>query len=151
MEIDRQAPVQAQAELLIEAPVEQAWRLLTDISQWSRWNPGVNRVKVHGPIEPGTKFEWRSRRIPIASQIAVVEPERTIAWTGRSLGMDAVHVWHFEARENGVLARTEESLDGTLARWFQGQLQQSLQRSLTESLRLLSSECKRRGRERSAH
>ncbi len=147
MEIKHDAPVKARAEQVIDAPLDQAWALLTNIAEWSRWNPGVNRVKVHGPIESGTQFEWRSGRIPISSRIEVVEPERKIAWTGRSLGMDAIHIWEFEARDDGLFARTEESLDGTLARWFSGQLQGKLQTALSESLRLLASECKRRSRE----
>ncbi len=151
MEIDRAAPVQARAELLVDAPLGQAWSILTKISEWSRWNPGVNRVVVGGPIEAGTEFSWRAGRVPIASRLVAVEPEHRIAWTGRTLGMDAIHVWGFEARDDGVMVHTEESLDGIPARWFQGRLQEMLQRNLTESLRLLRSECKRRGREGSAH
>ncbi len=150
MEIDHEAPVQARAELLIDAPPDQVWSILTNISEWSRWNPGVNRVVVGGAIEAGTEFTWRDGRVPIASRLVTVESERRIVWTGRSLGMDAVHVWGFEARDDGVMVHTEESLDGTLARWFQGRMQEMLQRKLTESLRLLRSECKRRSRERSA-
>jgi carbon monoxide dehydrogenase subunit G len=150
MQIDGAAPVQARAELLVEAPQSQAWALLTNISEWSRWNPGVNRVVVEGPIAEGTEFRWRAGRLSIASRLVVVEPERRFVWTGRTLGMDAVHVWEFEGRGEEVLVRTEESLDGTLARWFQGRLQGTVQRTLDESLRLLSSECKRRGRERAA-
>lgn len=150
MEIDREAPVQARAELLIDAPLGQAWSILTNISEWSRWNPGVNRVVVSGALEAGTEFNWRSGRVPIASRLVEVEPERRIVWTGRTLGMDAVHAWGFEARDDGVMVHTEESLDGTLARWFQGRMREMLQRTLTESLRLLRSECKRRSRERAA-
>lgn len=150
MDIDREAPVQAQAELLIDASPDQAWALLTNIAEWSRWNPGVNRVTVHGSLEPGTRFSWRSGRLPIESKLEVVEDERRIVWTGRTLGMDAVHTWDFEPQGEGVLVRTAESLDGTLARWFKGQLQSTLDRTLNESLRLLASECKRRGRERAA-
>lgn len=148
MKIDSDAPVQAQAELPIDAPLDQVWSLLTDISAWSRWNPGVNRVVVKGPIAAGTEFTWRSGRVPIASKLVQVAAEAQIAWTGRSLGMDAVHVWTFEARDGSVMAHTEESLDGLLARWMQGRMQRMLQSTLTESLRLLASECKRRGRER---
>jgi uncharacterized protein YndB with AHSA1/START domain len=148
--IDSEAPVQARAELLIDVPLGQAWSILTNISEWSRWNPGVNRVVLRGPIEAGTEFGWRTGRLPIASRLVAVEPERRIVWTGRTLGLDAVQVWEFEARDDGVMVSTEESLDGTLARWFQGRLQEMRQRNLTESLRLLRSECKRRGREGSA-
>ena len=151
MEINREAPVQARAELLIDASPEQAWALLSNIGQWSRWRPGINRIAVNGSIEPGTEFSWRDGRVPITSRLVVVEPERRIVWTGRSLGMDAVHVWEFEARDDGLLVRTEESLDGTLARWFQGRMEQMLESKLTEALRLLGSECKRRSRERAAH
>lgn len=150
MNIDSEAPVQARAELLIDAPLGQAWSILTTISEWSRWNPGVNRVVVDGPIEAGTKFGWRTGRLPIMSRLVAVEPERRITWTGRTLGLNTVNVWGFEVRDDGVMVHTEESLDGLLARWFQGRLQEMRQHKLVESLRLLRSECKRRGRERSA-
>ena len=62
MNIDSEAPVQARAELLIDVPLGQAWSILTNISEWSRWNPGVNRVVLRGPIEAGTEFGWRTGR-----------------------------------------------------------------------------------------
>lgn len=56
MKINLDTPVVSTAETLISAPIEVVWKKLTDINNWSRWNPDVKNVDLRGPIVPGTKF-----------------------------------------------------------------------------------------------
>ena len=48
----------------------------------------------------------------ITSTISQVNRPRLLAWTGRSLGIEASHTWHMESKGEGVLVRTEESWEG---------------------------------------
>ena len=73
-----------------------------------------------------------------------VEPPRLIAWTGRTFGIKADHVYTVEPRDGKTLVRTEESYDGLVSRLFRGPLQKTLDQALAEGLRYLKAEAERR-------
>ena len=56
MEINRQAPAVASAQAVVSAPLDVVWSILTNIADWSRWNPDVSFVDLRGPLAPGTEF-----------------------------------------------------------------------------------------------
>ncbi len=39
------------------ASPEAIWRLFSDVPGWKNWNPGVERIEIHGPFAAGTTFE----------------------------------------------------------------------------------------------
>jgi len=41
MQINANAPAIAHHEIMINAPLERIWQLLTDIDRWSTWYPAV--------------------------------------------------------------------------------------------------------------
>jgi len=113
LDINRKAPATASAEAVILAPLNVVWSVLTKIDEWSRWNPDVSRVELRNPLTPGTEFHWKTGSgASNVSTLQEVEPERRVAWTGRTLGIRAVHVWTFAEQDGGVLVRSEESFDG---------------------------------------
>jgi len=144
LDIDRKAPATASAEVVILAPLSVVWSILTKIDDWNRWNPDVSRVELRGPLTPGTEFHWKVRSgASIVSTLQEVEPERRVAWTGRMLGIRAVHVWTFEEQDGGVLVRSEESFDGFIVRLFAGSMRRTLASSLEKGVRALKAECER--------
>ena len=143
MELEQDAPVVASSEADIAAPAEATWDAITDFASWPEWNPDVRFVEIDGPVEPGTQFRWKA--VPtIASRLEEVEAPRRLAWTGKTFGVRAVHVWSFEPRGDSTLARTEESWSGFLPRLLRGQLRRTLQKSLDEGLTRLAAEAERR-------
>jgi len=82
-------------------------------------------------------FYWKAKGLDIISTIRVLEPIHHIGWTGRSLGMQARHLWTFDASKESTLVTTEESLSG----WFPSLLKifdpHFLEKSLINSLQVL--------------
>ena len=142
-EIDRQAPVVGASELEIPAAPEAVWKVLTDFERWPSWNPDVKSMSMQGPLAVGSEFEWRAGPGTITSTIQRVEPPRLIAWTGRTLGIRAIHFWWLEPRDAGTFVRTEESYDGLVARVLRRPLQKTLDRALEDGLRHLKAEVER--------
>ena len=104
LDINRKAPATASAEAVILAPLNDFWSVLTKIDGRSRWNPDVSRVELRDSLTPGTEFHWKTASgASIVSTLQEVEPERRVAWTGRTLGIRAVHVWTFAEQDGGVL------------------------------------------------
>jgi len=144
MEVRQDAPVREAAERVINAPRGVVWSVLTDLEGWPGWNPDVTRMEVDGPLEPGTVFRWTGGGSKIVSRLEEVVPERRIAWTGRTMGIRAVHVWTLEPEGEGVRVSTRESFEGPVASVLRWALRGMLAKSLASGLEALDAECRRR-------
>jgi hypothetical protein len=144
--IDEHAPVTAAAEIEIEATPDTVWDVLTTIDRWPSWNPAVKSMSMQGPLAPGSVFRWKAGPGTITSTIRRVEPQRLIAWTGKTLGIRAIHVYRLEPRDGRTFVQTEESYSGIVARLLRGSLQKTLDGALADGLRYLKEEAERRAR-----
>lgn len=142
--INEMAPVVGRSEVEIAAPPEAVWEVLTSFEGWPSWLRDVKSMSVDGPIAGGTVFRWKAGPGTITSTIQRAERPRLIAWTGRTLGIKAIHFWHFEGRDGATFVRTEESYEGLTARLLRGSLQKTLDRALDDGLQDLKAEVERR-------
>ena len=142
--IDPDAPVAGTSEIVIEAPPDTVWDVLTAIDDWPTWNPDVKEASLQGPLAPSTEFRWKAGPGTITSTLQHVERPRLIAWTGRTFGVDAFHVWRLEPKDGSTHVRTEETFDGLVARLLRGRLQKQLDEGLESGLRHLKTEAERR-------
>ena len=140
---DLQGPVFGTAEIDVAAPVETVWRVLTDLERWPSWNPDVTSMSVNGPLANGTVFRWKAGTRTIVSTIEQVDPPHVVAWSGKTLGVRATHVWHFEQQGETTHVRTQEALKGLVARVLHGSLQKTLDKALEDGLRNLKAEAER--------
>ena len=141
--IDRNAPVVSATELEVDAPIGHVWDVLTAIEKWPAWNPDVKAVSLDGRFAEGSTFQWKAGPGTIRSVIEHVDRPGLVAWSGRTLGIRAVHVWHLEAQNGKTLVRTEESYDGLVARVLRRSLQKTLDTALTDGTRYLKAEAER--------
>lgn len=137
MNIDKNAPMIASDEIIIEAPIEDVWDLESDINHWPEWQPGVSEAMLEGELLPGNVFRWKGQGLSIVSTLEEVEPPRRIGWTGKAIGIDAIHIWTFESVNGGTRVVTEESWSGWLTRIFKFFDRKMLQKSLQKSLQQL--------------
>lgn len=146
MDADRTAPVCETGEVLVPTGPDIVWDTLTDLRSWPRWMPGVKRVDVGEPFRVGTTFRWKAGPGTIRSRILESDRPRRVAWKGRTLGIDAVHVWRIEAYGDGSRVVTEESWSGLLARLLRGTMAKAVRKALDEGLPALRDEAERRAR-----
>jgi uncharacterized protein YndB with AHSA1/START domain len=144
MKVDEHAPVIGSAEAQVAAPPEVVWDILAALETWPSWNPDVKSVQVDGPVAEGTTFRWKAKPGTIRSRIERLDRPSLIGWTGRTLGIDAVHVWRLEPRDSGTFVRTEESFSGLLPRLMRGRIQKTLDAALDTGVRQLKAEAERR-------
>lgn len=142
--IDERAPVVGAGEIVISAVPETIWDVLATIERWPEWNPDVKWVSIEGAVAEGTQFRWKSGPGTLTSTLQQVDRPRLIAWTGRTFGIDAVHVWRLDPRDGTTVVRTEESFDGLVARLFRRPLRKTLAGALDRGLRHLKAEAERR-------
>lgn len=75
-----------------------------------------------------------------------VKRGRLLAWTGRMMGIKAVHVWHLEPRGAGTLVVNEESWEGLVALLLHRSLQKALDKTNASELAHVKAEAERRAR-----
>lgn len=79
----------------------------------------------------------------ITSTISQVNKPRLLAWTGRSLGIEATHIWHIESNGEGVLVRTEEAWEGPFPLLFGWLAKKLLQNSIESWIQQLKAAAER--------
>ncbi len=144
MDINRDAPATAEGEIQIAADPETVFSVMSAIDEWPSWNPDIESVKLEGEVRPDTVFRWRSGPSSLTSTLRVVDPPREIAWTGTTMSIKAVHVFRFEPKDGGTLARSEESWEGFIARLFKGYSRKTLDKGIRRVLAHLRAEAERR-------
>lgn len=137
MEINQKAPVKYQASITIDAPVETVWHLMTDIKNWPQWNPEITDVTIEGDLAAGTVFSWKGKGSSLTSELQVVEPLQIIGWTGKTMGIRAVHVYRFARNGTGTTVTSEESWEGLLVTLTRGYMQKLMAKSLDGGLACL--------------
>ena len=141
--INSGSPVVSAHEVAIDAPITRVWDVLTAIDRWPAWNPDVKSVSIDGPVQKGASFRWKAGPGTISSRVEHIDRPHVVAWSGRTLGIRAVHVWRLESRDGGTLARTEESYDGLVARVLRRSLQKMLDNSLADVASSLKAEAEK--------
>jgi hypothetical protein len=144
MEINRAAPATASGEAIIGAKPETVFSVMAAIEEWPSWNPDVKSVELDGPVEPGTTFRWKSGASSLTSTLEVVDPPHELTWTGKTMGIKAIHVFRFEARDGSTLARSEESWEGLIATLLKGWSRRTLKKGIEDVLSHLKAESERR-------
>ena len=144
MEINLHAPAVADGETQITADPETVWEVIAAIEEWPTWNPDIKSASLEGPLGPGSVFRWKSGWSSLISTLQVVDRPREIAWTGKTMGIRAIHIFRLSPRDSGTLARSEESWEGLIATLLKGYSRKTLDRGIRAFLSALKNESERR-------
>ena len=135
--VNPQAPVYHHEEILIQAPLEEVWTILTHIDEWPEWQAAVSEAHLVGKLGEGAEFRWKAGGLRFLSKIHTHSPYRSFGWTGKTLGASAIHNWRFSEQDNQTRVQVEESLDGFFPRLFKKSFQKSLEKGMRTQLREL--------------
>jgi uncharacterized protein YndB with AHSA1/START domain len=141
--VNTKAPVQSTATILINATSEKVWEVLTDIDRWPLWYPEIRRAKINGPLEPGTTFAWRTGGLHINSTLHIVEPHLHFGWSGKSVGLFAIHNWTLRSVDGKTQVSVAESMEGFVASLFKKKLNKTLEKQMHTWLMRLRTECEK--------
>ena len=110
--IDSTAPVLAHHEAEIQAPLDEVWRLHTDVNAWTTWQSDITTASIDGAFGVGNSFRWSSYGLAVTSTIYAITDRSRILWGGTGDGITGIHEWLFSETPDGVRVTTNESFAG---------------------------------------
>ena len=141
--INQNAPVYCIKSITIDADVEIVWKALTDINKWSIWQEDIISSKLNGELSLGSTFNWKSGGVKIKSTIHTIEPFENFGWTGKTIGLLAIHNWELKSINKETIVCVSESMEGFLATLFKKQFNKTLENGMRNWLNLLKKECEK--------
>jgi uncharacterized protein YndB with AHSA1/START domain len=93
-----------ETEVLIDRPVPDVWRELTDWEGGGRWLPGVDAMRCDGGTRPGATVTFRSRGKDRTSTISEVVPGTAVTLESVQGGVQARYAYRLEPAGQGTRA-----------------------------------------------
>lgn len=142
--INERGPLITTGRIEIAASADLVWSVMTEIERWAEWNPSVKWASLEGELEEGSRFRWKAGPGAITSVVTCMDRPRLLAWTGKTMGVSAIHIWRMQPLGKRTLLVTEESWEGLPASILRPLMQRFLDKSIADGLRFLKAEAERR-------
>jgi hypothetical protein len=143
MTINSSAPAKCSKSIAIHGSSQQIWSVMTDINKWPQWQKDIRKARIKGELSADTKFDWKTGGITIHSKLHTVAPFMHFGWTGKSLGIYAIHNWSLRESGSNTIVNVEESMEGILVKLFRKTFNMKLEKGMLAWLEYLKKECER--------
>ena len=110
--INENASIRDQHSIIINAPIDKVWNILTDFNTWPSWNPEITKVEVSEEVRESTSFSWTLNGNKINSQVQLFKAPNELAWSGKSKWIKGIYSWQLESDENQTIVTLSSSLQG---------------------------------------
>lgn len=132
IDIDRTAPVQADAQATTAATPEAVFAVLADLASWSSVYPELRDLQADGPAAVGGAFRFKSGPMQIEAVVTALEEGRLLAFEGAGKGASSTYVFRVEDADGGALLRGAQSMNGLAVRTMRPMLQKIADTSLQD-------------------
>ncbi len=105
--------IKVEYSLDVQAGAEKLWNILTNVQSWPEWHrTSYIRSVESGPLKEGSAFVAELGGIRWNIKVIKANKPFSICWTGRRLGIQAIHDWEFVEEKGKTKAITRESMSG---------------------------------------
>ncbi|MEQ9230642.1 MAG: SRPBCC family protein [Cyclobacteriaceae bacterium] len=118
--INENASIRDRQSLIINAPIQKVWDILSDVKNWPTWNKEIKSAECD-KVEVGAEFNWTIRLTHFSSTFQVVDAPTLLTWTGKSKLVKSIFVWNLEASDEQTILTVEESVEGFILPVFNNQ------------------------------
>ena len=139
--IDNYAPVKCIKNIAIRADIALVWETLTEIDKWKEWQTDISNSTLNGELKPEVTFDWKIGGTKIHSTLHTVKPNNYLGWTGKTMGIYAIHNWILWVEDGKTIVQAEESMEGFLASLFKNIFNKNIEIGMEKWLELLKKKC----------
>ena len=140
-QINNKAPVVCRRQVTIYASAKVVYHALSQINEWVLWQPEIKKAKLKGFPKAGAAFQWISGGSKINSIIHTASPYHAFGWSGKALGIYAIHNWYIDEQSDHTVVHVEESMQGLLAFMFRKNIKKKLAKGMENWLQFLKHYC----------
>jgi len=134
------APITLERSIVIDAKVEEVWKVLVQIDNWSHWNKDISISKIDGRKRSDCYFRLKSG-FTFRAKVHTLKDNFEFGWTGRALGLFLVNNCKLRKTEDKTSIYIEESLEGIFALLFRGMLQRNFDKRVDNWLQQIKIYC----------
>ena len=99
-------------EIIISAPAERVWDLLTDVEGWPSWYQACQWVRIES-AKP-VSFRWKAHPVTLRSTVVGSDRPRSFAIIADGLGVHAERTFTLRPTPNGTVVISHETQVGLL-------------------------------------
>lgn len=88
------------AEQTIKRPSDEVWAALTDWKNAHNWMPGIDSLRSEGDLAVGTRLTFRARGKDRPSEIAALDPGRSLTLRSKQGRVTADYTYEVEPAEH---------------------------------------------------
>ena len=108
------------SSIVISAPQERVWAILTDFAAYPEWNPFMQSIS--GPLKVGERLSVRiqppgGKSMSFRPKILIVKPNQELRWMGRLIlpGLfDGEHYFQLTPAKDRTLLKQGENFSGLI-------------------------------------
>ncbi len=115
------------SSIVIDKDIETVWNILTNISDFSRWNPLIKHAAIYGPIAQDTRIKATVERWDFDLEIGTVRPSEEISLVGKTIGIRISLLCKVTAEQNKTAVEITASAGGWIAVIFKKKAEGGLQ------------------------
>ena len=104
--------------ILIHAPVERVWQVMTDVDRWHEWTPSITSItrQEATPLGLGSRVVVRQPKLlPAPLTVTAFTPNQSFTWEGKSPGLHTIAHHRVEAAAEGCRATLVLKFHGLLS------------------------------------
>jgi uncharacterized protein YndB with AHSA1/START domain len=109
--INEEASMKDRQSVIINAPIERVWDVLTNLNEWPFWNREIKNISCE-KVAVGAPFDWTIRHTKLNSNFQVVEKPTILAFTGKGKFTKTIFVWELEPSDQQTIITVEQSVEG---------------------------------------
>jgi short-subunit dehydrogenase/uncharacterized protein YndB with AHSA1/START domain len=97
-------PVEVHNEIVIPAPVERVWDLLTDVKGWPSWYRACQWVQVEstGSATRPLSFRWKAHPVTLRSTVIATDRPHSFTFVADAWGLHADRTFTFRPTPDGL-------------------------------------------------
>ena len=118
-QINGDAPIRAEASIMLQVPTYIVWKRIAEIQNWQNWSSVVSETAIRGTLNPGRKFTWNMNEEEFNSEIAAFEPMSSLLIVSKGPWGNNILLWNISSfNQNTTIILVKESIDGFWANWL---------------------------------
>ncbi len=107
--INEEASVKDKQSIVIHAPIDEVWKVVTDIANWNQWNSQVSSAEKLSEEE----FTWTLNNTRFNSKVSYSDAPYRFCWVSKGSLLKCVHLYKLdEVDENETSVVFEGSMQG---------------------------------------